>query len=1031
MKPIRLYISVLLLLSLSLPETLHAGPGDTTRIQTFTFDSISTRRAWFQFPDSGQSWNKILMYYTIKCDPQTPYDGYECGEWDYTTFTHVHDHTGIIDSTATSHPGFLANGESPDSLLYVNTPLYHTFAYPQTAYHITDTNSLNQYEAGTGSTQLGLSSGENARTLMLYTAAELNALGLTPGTINALTFKLTHAGVSFRRLKIRMQHSSETSFSPAFSDTLNLTTAFNAPVSSDAGGNVHCLLYPAFTWDGSSSLLIELSYEDPSQAVIAEADDPGDQMTALFNDADACLSFEGPDYLEVPADAFTETDQSITLSMWVHGNPDYQPQDDMLFEAKDSAGNRILNVHLPWSNGNVYWDAGYSNGSYDRIDKAADQSVYAGSWNHWAFVKDASTGTMEIYLNGDLWHSGTGNTKSMEGITRFVLGGDKNTSPNRSYDGKIDEFRVWNTALDQQTIQDYMFVECSSSHPDWDNLAVYYPMNNLTDGVCEDASPHNNNGYAIGMPQPETYHGWGLRKAMTILNFRPYTVFEQAGFVQSDTCIYHTDSVPAEQICLISRNIVDNELINMDTSYVWEAGWSYSFDPQTGEKADSSYSGFDDIIHQYELVTYSNPFEIVNTIQMQNFVTPYGINLDLNGGFTWVYDVTDYAMFLHDSVDLQAHNTQELLDLEFAFIEGQPPRDIVDFSQIWRGNYGHHAIATDEALPAKKHQVHANADQVIVRTRTTGHGMAGDYACAEFCPTTHHLDINGTEVSSWQNWTECADNPIYPQGGTWIFDRAGWCPGKFADTYNWDVTDYLTPGDSASIDYGMTQYPGSDGGGNYQVAVQCIEYGAPNYTHEAAITNIIKPSDADPHSRFNPACAQPEIVIRNEGSQTISNLEIQYGLDGNTNHAFTWTGQLEFMEKEHVTLPAIGWEEMLDSNGQFTARVSAPNGNPDEYSGNNQMNTSFEMVTVYDVPIMLTYKTNNYGLETSYEIRNASGELVKEVSGLDNSTTYYDTLNLNAGCYELIFMDEGQDGLNFWYTNSETGTGFAGIRQVG
>src|SRR6056297_786591 len=219
MKPIRLYISVLLLLSLSLPETLHAGPGDTTRIQTFTFDSISTRRAWFQFPDSGQSWNKILMYYTIKCDPQTPYDGYECGEWDYTTFTHVHDHTGIIDSTATSHPGFLANGESPDSLLYVNTPLYHTFAYPQTAYHITDTNSLNQYEAGTGSTQLGLSSGENARTLMLYTAAELNALGLTPGTINALTFKLTHAGVSFRRLKIRMQHSSETSFSPAFSDT--------------------------------------------------------------------------------------------------------------------------------------------------------------------------------------------------------------------------------------------------------------------------------------------------------------------------------------------------------------------------------------------------------------------------------------------------------------------------------------------------------------------------------------------------------------------------------------------------------------------------------------------------------------------------------------------------------------------------------------------------------------------------------------------------------------------------------------------
>ncbi|MBK8441874.1 MAG: hypothetical protein IPL35_00010 [Sphingobacteriales bacterium] len=27
-----------------------------------------------------------------------------------------------------------------------------------------------------------------------------------------------------------------------------------------------------------------------------------------------------------------------------------------------------------------------------------------------------------------------------------------------------------------------------------------------------------------------------------------------------------------------------------------------------------------------------------------------------------------------------------------------------------------------------------------------------------------------TPQFQWQVWKECADNPLYPQGGTWIFD---------------------------------------------------------------------------------------------------------------------------------------------------------------------------------------------------------------------------------------------------------------------
>ena len=63
----------------------------------------------------------------------------------------------------------------------------------------------------------------------------------------------------------------------------------------------------------------------------------------------------------------------------------------------------------------------------------------------------------------------------------------------------------------------------------------------------------------------------------------------------------------------------------------------------------------------------------IEDIEIARYITPYGIQFDLGpNGFSWIYDVTDYQNYLKDTVDLRAHNTQELLDLKFAFIEGIP-----------------------------------------------------------------------------------------------------------------------------------------------------------------------------------------------------------------------------------------------------------------------------------------------------------------------------------------------------------------------
>ena len=93
---------------------------------------------------------------------------------------------------------------------------------------------------------------------------------------------------------------------------------------------------------------------------------------------------------------------------------------------------------------------------------------------------------------------------------------------------------------------------------------------------------------------------------------------------------------------------------------------------------------------------------------------------------------------------------------------------------IWNGDYGHAAIADDNAMPAVNVALDSSAEMFMLRTRTTGHGMGSFQNCAEFCQKTHNLKINGIQEFQWLNWTECAMNPVYPQGGTWIYDRAGW-----------------------------------------------------------------------------------------------------------------------------------------------------------------------------------------------------------------------------------------------------------------
>jgi hypothetical protein len=308
-----------------------------------------------------------------------------------------------------------------------------------------------------------------------------------------------------------------------------------------------------------------------------------------------------------------------------------------------------------------------------------------------------------------------------------------------------------------------------------------------------------------------------------------------------------------------------------------------------------------------------------------------------------------------------------------------------------------------------------------VRSSITGHGQQG-----EFIPRNHHLNIDGgvTEYS-WTAWKECADNPVYPQGGTWIYDRAGWCPGMATDIQQPYIDQYVTAGQTHTFDYDVDV---ASGDSRYIVNHQLVNYGAPNHALDARIIEIMNPSTRVEFARENPICKSPKIVIQNSGITPLTSLQIKYGLNGIHQMTHAWTGNLDFMKTDTIELdaPIWFWDNLNGPTGNtFQAEVDQPNGGADEYMHNNKMTSEVVVPAVLPKEFIMIYKGNNAFGETKIEFFDDQNNVVLTKVATSTAITF-DTVKLGNGCYSMLISDSDDDGISFWANND--GAGFFFVR---
>ncbi len=999
--------------------SINAFTQDTIVIKTLTFDSITTRRGIWEFP-TGETFRKILMVHTLKCDILTQHDQYECGEWDYLTYNKIYEHTGIYDSTLYYHPSFtFANDRTADSVLVSNDTVYNYFSQQHAYATFPDTITYENIEVGYPSEyafEVFPAPNHSGRSQYLWRAEELIDQGFTEGLITGIKVHSLIFSDALTHVMVRMTQTELDEITP---DTLinQLDTVFYNDIDFAAYNWNDINFFEPFYWDGTSNIIIDFSFTDPNVegSVNLWGEDPGFNCGISSGSNNYALDLDGKtDFLKLPVDTYFNSD--FTFETWISKRNNHSWS--RIFDFGN--GPNKNNVIIALSNGTSGKLSFHINNDLGNKSFVLEDPTPLNEWTHVTLRLTAHLAW--VYINGEFVKLGL--LQQPDDVERSInYVGRSNWANDDFADVLIDEYRLYKTALEPEEIKAHYRQELESPEADT-NLIVYFDFNE-SGGEIIDLSAYNHHPGSYGLPSKYAVTGPEVYMGFQQSNIRPWIQFER--LESSNVNIEYeqiVDSVADSPTQLVLFENPNDPTIPTDTMLIWQAGERYVY--ENWKIVDTVWVEPDEILYKEDLPYYGEPFEIVEQYEIGRFITPYGINLSLGPqGFKWVFDVTDYAHFLQGEVDLSAGNQQELIDLKFIMIKGTPPRNVIQVDRVWGryGSYSYKNLDDDISLSAMTLPLMPDAEEFKVKTRLTGHGHhsnTGEYPhCCEWKDNEHYLMVNGDTISDWHifQYHDCGLNPVFPQGGTWPGAREGWCPGDLVLDHDFEITEFVT-GDEVTLDYDITPVPPDNlgmGNGNYVIAMHLVQYETSNYETDAEIYDVVSPGSTDEYSRKNPLCYDPEIIIRNNGISDLTSLNFEYAVSGGISQYYTWNGNIEPHCKDTVVLPVTFSSFWLgDTLQQFHVQISEPNGMQDDYADNDIYQTTFNLPDLFDEPFVLQMKTNNQAYRYSLEVRDILGNILLNWDDLDNNTVYRDTIDYTDGCYTIELIDEEDMGLSYW-----------------
>ncbi|UKJ09286.1 peptide-N-glycosidase F-related protein [Solitalea lacus] len=411
----------------------------------------------------------------------------------------------------------------------------------------------------------------------------------------------------------------------------------------------------------------------------------------------------------------------------------------------------------------------------------------------------------------------------------------------------------------------------------------------------------------------------------------------------------------------------------------------------------------------------------LNNCEIGRMLTPYGSIYNKGWSWTWKVDVTDFEPLLRDSVEIvYVHTGYEdktvgwALTIDFEILSGPPVVRPLGITTLWNGafKYGDPKYNIADSLHPISYVAPFGTAISRIRIQHTGHGMDKPKGCSEFCSRWRELRMDGKLVDRRDIWKKCGSNPLYPQGGTWVYNRAYWCPG---DLQVPDIIDLPTSAGQHTASIMMEPYTAT---GNIQaeenISAFLYSYSSPLQKTDVTLDQIVVPTDEQQFSRLNPAAFNPRFIVRNLGSRNLKKLTITYGTEGFPKRIYHWKGDLGFNKTTEIILQEpVQFKQGINT---YTVTLSKPNGVADAWMGDNELTTTFTAPELYPTNFVLKFKTNNQPMDNDVYLIDSVGNKIfhRAAPELSPDSLYQDTIRLKEGKYELCLTDSAGNGLEFW-----------------
>lgn len=167
----------------------------------------------------------------------------------------------------------------------------------------------------------------------------------------------------------------------------------------------------------------------------------------------------------------------------------------------------------------------------------------------------------------------------------------------------------------------------------------------------------------------------------------------------------------------------------------------------------------------------------------------------------------------------------------------------------------------------------------------------------------------------------------------------------------------------------------------------------------------IHPIDGIMKSYCNEHSISPKIVIENYGTTTLTELDLNYYLNGNKLGVYNWSGSLETFETEEIDFGDIP----VDKSGKNNFSVDfekAGDANP----GNNQRFQDFYF-NIIGTFMEVNLLTDSFAAETSWKVFAMDGFELANGSGYENNTLYKEQHCVPDTCILFVISDTFGDGI--------------------